>query len=207
MDVYIKPDKKASVIKRKVVYLKDVADVFSPSGKLENIKNIILLKITEDKKKSYLISIVDIFKAINKSFPDANVTNLGEMDTIVEYIPEKKKPGKIITILKVSVSFFIMFFGGSTAIMGFHSDAQIPKIFENYYYIFMGERTITPYILTIPYSIGIAFGIIFFFNHFSKKFLTTDPTPIEVQMTTYEKEVNDNVIDTLERENKKEQGK
>ncbi|MPN30417.1 hypothetical protein SDC9_177888 [bioreactor metagenome] len=100
-----------------------------------------------------------------------------------------------------------MFFGGSTAIMGFHSDAQIPKIFENYYYIFMGERTITPYILTIPYSIGIAFGIIFFFNHFSKKFLTTDPTPIEVQMTTYEKEVNDNVIDTLERENKKEQGK
>ena len=200
MDIYIKPKEKASVVKNKIVRLGEVSDVFSPQGKSHELKDIILLKIKEDEKRSYLISVVDMFKSINSVFPDAKITNLGEMDTLVEYIPRSKKPGRLFTFLKVVFSFLIMFFGGSTAIMGFQSDAQIPKIFDNYYYIFTGERAVTPYILDIPYSIGVAFGIIFFFNHFSKKFITTDPTPIEVQMSTYAKELNQSVISTLERE-------
>ncbi|HAX34118.1 MAG TPA: stage V sporulation protein AA, partial [Tyzzerella sp.] len=42
-------------------------------------------------------------------------------------------------------------------------------------------------------------GIIVFFNHFSKITLTQDPTPIEIEMTTYEKETNASVIDHLNR--------
>ena len=48
--------------------------------------------------------------------------------------------------------------------------------------------------MEIPYSIGLAVGIVIFFNHFGKKMLTTDPTPIEVQMTTYEEEVIKNQL-------------
>ncbi len=52
-------------------------------------------------------------------------------------------------------------------------------------------------LIDLPYSIGLAAGIIVFFNHFSGKKLTDDPTPIEVEMSVYEKEVADNLIDTL----------
>ena len=54
-------------------------------------------------------------------------------------------------------------------------------------------------LLSVPYSIGLGFGIIIFFNHFSKLTLTEDPTPIEIEMTTYEKETNASIIDFLEK--------
>ena len=81
--------------------------------------------------------------------------------------------------------------------MSFHSDAQISTVFENYYYIFFNEKIENPMLIDLPYSIGLAVGIIVFFNHFSGKKLTDDPTPIEVEMSVYESEVTDNIIDTL----------
>ena len=41
-------------------------------------------------------------------------------------------------------------------------------------------------------------GISCFFNHFGKKKLTDDPTPVQVQFVQYKKEVDDAVIDELE---------
>ena len=67
------------------------------------------------------------------------------------------------------------------------------------YYLFFEESKEVPKLLSIPYSIGLGLGIIVFFNHFSKITLTQDPTPIEIEMTTYEKETNASVIDHLNR--------
>jgi stage V sporulation protein AA len=52
-------------------------------------------------------------------------------------------------------------------------------------------------IINIPYSVGLATGIIVFFNHFTRKKITDDPTPIEVEMALYETEVNETVLDVL----------
>ena len=65
---------------------------------------------------------------------------------------------------------------------------------------FYGENREMPALLSIPYSIGLGLGIIIFFNHFSKFSLTEDPTPIEIEMTTYEKETNASIIDFLGRQ-------
>ena len=40
-----------------------------------------------------------------------------------------------------------------------------------------------------PTDIGLVMGILIFFNHFGKKRFSQDPTPIEVQMRTYEGEI------------------
>jgi stage V sporulation protein AA len=73
----------------------------------------------------------------------------------------------------------------------------MPKVFENYYKIFYGRANNNPLIIDIPYSIGLAVGIIVFFNHFMGKKITDDPTPIEVEMALYETEVNETVLDVL----------
>ena len=39
------------------------------------------------------------------------------------------------------------------------------------------------------YSVGLAVGILVFFNHFAVKKLNTDPTPLEVEMRLYEENV------------------
>ena len=43
--------------------------------------------------------------------------------------------------------------------------------------------------IAFSYSIGLAVGIIVFFNHFSKKKLTKDPTPIEIEMKKYNQDL------------------
>ena len=125
------------------------------------------------------------------------------MDTVLEYSPVREKDNSFKKNLKVAIVTIILLAGSSTAIMSFHSDAQMSKVFENYYYIFFNERVENPMILDIPYSIGLALGIIVFFNHFVGKKITTDPTPIEVEMSTYESNVTDNIIDTLNTERTK----
>lgn len=202
MDIYIKPMQKANVTGRKVVYLKDIAEVYVGGGKNQDLDTMTILKIPSDEQKSYLISVMDVIKAINYHLPDATVSNVGEMDIVVEYSPKEEKQSKWLLYLKVAVVFFILLAGASTAIMSFHSDAQMPKIFENYYYIFFRKNVDMPSIIAIPYSIGIAVGIIVFFNHFSKIYITKDPTPIEVEMTIYEKQTIQNIVDNLSKQKK-----
>lgn len=202
MDIYIKPDKKISVSNTGYIKVKDVAKVYTEGSLKNRVENIILMTITHRENKCYLISVLDIINAIDTAFPGNTVSNVGEMDTIVEFSTAKKK-NPLIMVLKIIFVSIVLFAGSATAIMSFHSDAQMATVFENYYYIFFGERITNPAIIDLPYSIGLAVGIIVFFNHFGGKKLTSDPTPIEVEMSVYEEDVNTNIIDTLNKESKK----
>lgn len=201
MDIYIKPTKKAEISERKTILIQDIADISAPDNLAKRIKNIKILEIKENVQKNYLISVIDIITAIDKALPGHTINNVGEMDTIVEFSPKAKEDNPIFKWIKIFFVILILFTGSSTAIMSFHSDAQMATVFENYYYIFFKEKIENPFIINFPYSIGLAVGIIVFFNHFSGKKLTEDPTPIEVEMSVYETEVTDNIIDTLNSQN------
>ena len=58
----------------------------------------------------------------------------------------------------------------------------------------MGQEANGPSILSLTYSIGLLVGVIVFFNHAAQKRLTDDPTPFQVQMRLYERDVNDTFI-------------
>ena len=49
---------------------------------------------------------------------------------------------------------------------------------------------------------GFQSALLYFFNHFSRKKLTTDPTPIHVEMRNYESQVNKALIEDASREGK-----
>ena len=202
MDIYIKPNEKITVTDRKIVYLKEIGEIWIPEQSTACIENLVVFEIPENIEKTYLISVMDIIKAITLKLPDVTVNNVGEMDILVEYQQKQKAINKLWLYTKITAIAIILFSGASTSIMSFHSDAQIPKIFQNYYYIFFGEYNDMPLILAIPYTIGLGVGIILFFNHFSKIYVTKDPTPIEIEMTTYEKETNTSIIDALNRKQK-----
>ncbi len=206
MDIYIKPVEKVQIVGRKLVYLKDIAEILVGGQTESDMGSIVVFKIPKDGKETYLISVMDVIKTITNHLPDATVSNVGEMDILVEYCPVAKKENKALLYLKVAFVFIVLVAGASTAIMSFHTDAEIPKVFENYYYIFFGKNNDMPKIISIPYSLGLGAGIIVFFNHFSKFYVTNDPTPIEVQMTTYEKDTIASVVDTLNKESKEKSG-
>jgi stage V sporulation protein AA len=197
LDIYVKPAEKAELFAAESVWVRDVAEVVAPAEIAAQIRGIKLMDITAARKTNYLIRVTDIIRAIQKKYPSAALHNVGAQDTVVQNSPERKKKNKAALFLKTAFVALILLVGSATAIMSFHTDTQIPKVFENYYKIFYGEEKSNPLIITIPYSIGLAAGIIVFYNHLLGKKLTNDPTPIEVEMTQYETEVNETLIEAL----------
>ena len=199
VDIYIKPVEKVQIVQKRDVLLRDVSEVFVGGQTKGEAEKLVVFQIPSDRKKTYLLSVIDLITVLNEKYPDATINNVGEMDILIEYLPKAEKKTKLWTVAKVAFVSLILFIGAATTIMCFHTDVQLPLIFQNIYYIFFGENREMPALLSIPYSIGLGLGIIIFFNHFSKISLTEDPTPIEIEMTTYEKETNASVIDFLGR--------
>ena len=202
-EIYVKPKKKAAIVGKEHIVVKDIADVFAAPEIQKRAENVKLLT-TGGADGVYLVSIIDVVKAISAALPGHSVNNVGEMDTMVSVKAEPPKKQRVVKWLKVALVSLVLFTGAATAIMTFHTDSQMGTVFQRYHKIFFGEEVEKPYIINIPYSIGLAVGIIVFFNHFSGKRLTKQPTPIEVEMTTYEKDVEDAVIDSLSRQGEKE---
>ncbi|MCL1863034.1 MAG: stage V sporulation protein AA [Defluviitaleaceae bacterium] len=202
MNIYIKPKKKADLRNKNVILISDVADIVAKGDEAKKIEKMKLKSL--DKKEemaNYLVSVTDIIKKINAAYPNATINNVGEMDTWVHCIHREKQEKPVFLWLRVAIISLVLFIGAATAIMSFHTDGQIPKIFERFYLMFYGVEKTNPAIITIPYSIGLAAGIILFYNHFFGKKITDDPTPIEVEIETYESDVTKAMIELMDNRN------
>ena len=197
--IYIKIERNVLVYDRNVT-LGDIASVTSSNeAMLRQVKQKKLYTFQEDSKHSkkiprVIFSVLRIVELIHEDYPNAEIENEGEADFIIEYI---KNPiqSQWTSYLKVVVLSLVMFFGGAFTIMSFNNDIGITELFGQFYYQVMGKTSSGFTELEISYCIGLAVGILVFFNHFGKKKITPDPTPIEVQLRKYEQDVDDTYIE------------
>ena len=86
LDIYIKPEKKIITSKLGKVKIKDVAKVYvDDTSLLKHINNLTVLSIKDNNNKCYLITVIDIINIINNSAKGNTISNVGEIDTVVEY--------------------------------------------------------------------------------------------------------------------------
>ena len=85
----------------------------------------------------------------------------------------------------------VIFFGSGFSIMAFHNDISIVDLFAQIYTQVIGYVPKQMGGLELGYSIGLAVGILLFFDHFSLKKKEKDPTPLQVEVCKYEKDVQD----------------
>ena len=78
--------------------------------------------------------------------------------------------------------------------MGYNNDVDMAKVFDQLYLTFTGVEAKGRTSLELFYSIGLTIGIFLFFNHVPGKKVTSEPTPIQVQMRLYEQDVNQTFI-------------
>ncbi len=195
---YLKPEKNSEV-HDKDVFLSQAAKVWCRDKALESkCKAIKLMTIHDEKENRYVCSVLDVVEKIQKLDANAEVTNLGEMDFIIDYQPKVRRIGAADWV-KTAAVCLIVFFGAAFAIMTFNNDGSVAEIFKDVYYLVMNEESDGITVLEVGYSIGLLAGVLIFFNHFGKRKLTTDPTPIEVQMRIYEDEVDTTIIKNASR--------
>ncbi len=191
--LYLKLEQKKQVSSEKAL-LGDVATLFCGERSVRNrLQALCVAHFSGPKKQRKILTVTDIIAKIQEIYPNIQVTPLGETDTIVEYVPPKKH-SLLWEWCKVALVCVICFFGAAFTIITFNNDVSAGSVFEELYKSFTGQTQTGITVLEITYALGLAIGILVFFNHFSGHRLTTDPTPIEVEMEQYEYNVNKSLI-------------
>jgi stage V sporulation protein AA len=72
-----------------------------------------------------------------------------------------------------------------------------------FYEFVTGNKSSGFTILEVSYSLGLLIGIVVFYNHLGKKKLSFEPTPIEVSMKSYEREMDEAIVKRCERKGEK----
>ncbi len=190
--LYIKIEQCIQV-KEQSVKIGDVAAMECTDQTVVNrLKTEKLLKIDDNRKKRTVVSTMLVIQKIHEIYPELEVQSIGESDFILQLPPEKKS--RIVEGIKVSLVCIVSFFGSVFAMMTFNEDVSTLDSFRKVYTWVMGQPPQGATLLELCYSIGVSVGIIVFFNHFGQKRLTKEPSPVEVEMSDYDKQVYTTLI-------------
>ena len=184
------------------VFLKDLGQIESENkGALAKLKAIKVYKFGSNMDKRAVISVLKVIELIHEAIPGTQVENLSETESVIEFVKERSS-NDFTQILKIWGVCLISFFGTAFTIMAFHNDIGIHRLFSKIFELVMGYESDGYSVLELSYSMGLALGIILFFNHIGGRRITKDPTPIEVEMRIYEQDVNTTLVENAEREHK-----
>lgn len=200
--LYLKIEQNCIVYERSV-RIEDIAKLeCTDMGIRRQVKQMDFYRFRGDDKKSFVqvFSVLKVIELIHEKYPELEITNLGVPDFVIRFEPNPEK--KAVQFLKVALLCVVLFFGAAFTIMTFIQDVSADVVFDKFYQRVTGAAPsgITP--LEISFCIGLAVGIMVFYNHVGHKKITDDPTPIQVAMRKYEQDVDTTYIETSSRKGK-----
>ena len=182
------------------VLLGDAASIYCEDAAVrEKANSMRIHKFHQGQETRAVISMMKIIEKLTQMSPGLAVESIGESAIVLEKIPAKKYKGPLV-VWKIILVAAVSFFGTAFTIMAYHNDIGISDVFMRIYEIVTGEESSGCTTLEIAYSVGLCLGIIVFYNHVGGRRITKDPTPLEVEMRNYERDVNTTLVETAERE-------
>lgn len=199
--VYIQLNQITEICRRDV-FLKDIGEVTCRDKViLSKCRALKVKSIPEKEARRYVMSALEVVQKLESIDPSIEVNNLGESDFIIAYTPPKA-PEMCWQWLKTLFVCLVSFFGAAFAIMTFNNDVNVGDVLGQVYFQVMGRQSDGFGLMEAGYSVGLAVGILVFFNHFAVRKLNTDPTPLEVEMRLYEENICKTLIDQADRKEK-----
>lgn len=199
--LYIQMDKNVKITSPHVT-LGEIARLHCTDSKiLEACKRLPVYQVPKGKYGKYVFNGVSLIETVERQMGELQISYLGEPVFLLTYEKEEQG-GSIWKWAKTAFVSVILFFGAGFSIMTFHLDADVSELFKNLYQQMTGEPSNGLTEMELMYSLGVGTGVVFFFNHFGRKKRRDDPTPIEVQMRTYEDEVDLTVMEKISRSGK-----
>ncbi len=176
------------------VLVRDLAVVLADNLLKENILNIEILTISKDNFDHIVVSILTIMEKIMKQYPKVKIFPIGGSEILVKIENSSKEQVKVFILLKLMLVCFVLFTGAGLALMNFHADVNMVEAHQKIYKMITGIEEKRPLLLQIPYSLGIGVGMAIFFNHVSPKKINNEPSPMEVEMFSYRKNIDEYML-------------
>lgn len=199
--IYLKMDAKVKVC-CDVVRIGDLGKIYcEESTVVSKVKTLQIYRFQKSDHNRCVIGVLKVIELIHQQYPAYAIDIVSETESIVERISDKKKP-LLWDYIKIVFISAICFFGTMYTIMSYHNEISIIDLFEDMYTMATGMESDGFTALEAAYSIGLSLGIIVFYNHIGKRKLTPDPSPVSVEMRTYEDDVNRSIVELANREEK-----
>jgi stage V sporulation protein AA len=210
--IFLKLKKNITAREKQVLLLQDIVDIVAPEVIKNRLQDIEIKQVEEKAEKSVIITALEIIEAIKDEYPEAQINQLGKSNLVVDIVPNNHQEQTSLlsnnnpSNLFVFLVGLVLFIGSGMAIMHFHADVNIKRMHQEVYYLITGEKTEQPLLLNIPYSLGIACGMIVFFNDLLGYKFDSDPSPLEIEMFLYEDKVNQYAIYQANKKNEAQEG-
>jgi len=198
--IYIRMKKKITSKFNTMLRLKDVAFITTSYKEKKNVEQTPIYHIKQAHEEYVVIDSFKIIDQLNKVFPEAEFQLLGLTETIVQ-IKETKK--EVASIFLFCFVWIVLFIGTAMTIINFHYDVSMQEVQQKIHYILTGEQEEFPLWIQVPYSVGLGVGMMLFLNRWFKKRLNEEPSPLDVEIFNYQKDL-DNYIAYHENELNKE---
>lgn len=105
---------------------------------------------------------------------------MGSSECYVHYIPKNKQ--NRVHLLRSSLAFLLLMIGSMLAISWFHADVNMQDAQKNLYKIITGNEIQNTLQLTIPYAVGVFFGVSLFYALLGKKGTVS---PLDIKLSEY----------------------
>lgn len=181
-------------VNSKTVKLKDIVEIAGTNTQLiSQLKDKIFHVFGENEERA-VVSAITIITFMENAVSGLTVNARGETELLIKYKTALTRKNKIFNAFKVAFVSLAICFGAVFTIMTFNSDVDVGGVFDTVYQLLSYDNPENK-ILEISYSVGIFAGVMLFFNHFSHKKMKADPTPIVVQMQSYEQSINQTIVE------------
>lgn len=205
LTLYFALEQSVLVSSRKV-HIEDISTLYCRDKDIyHGISKIEILTMPDGEESQMVITAMKLIQLISTQYSQVHVESIGNSETIV-YYKNLRDGRKTKSKVKAIFLMFLAFIGTGYSIMTYNEEVGTRDLLFNIYELFTGQKAISGDIKTslglFCYSIGLAIGMIIFFNHGINRNKTDDPTPLQVQMRLYEQDVNQCIILDNSREKK-----
>lgn len=188
--VFLRSKGNVTLQKSKSILLKDIVEISAHKEIKDKIENL-NYTINAKDQEYILVSIIKIIDFIKENINNIDLVIIGKTDVLINFKNSNNSSTDRYKIIRVALVCILLFVGSITAIVNFHSDVDMKETHSTIYESITGVKTDRPLLLQIPYSIGIGVGMSVFFNHIFKKTINNEPTPLEMEIHSYQQSVDE----------------
>ena len=188
--VYLRLKKKISANPRSKITLSHIAHITANFPIEPKMKQIPIYQLSKEDKEFVVIDSYHLIELLNELYPDTEFQLVGGANETIISIIHRKKTNSVLFVSFVWITLFI---GTAMTIINFHYDVSMLEVHQRIHFLFTGEQVENPLWIQIPYSFGLGIGMILFLNHWFKKKLNEEPSPLEVELFKYKKSIDEYV--------------
>jgi len=184
--VYIRMKKNLNVSHLQKIYLKDIAHIATTSFNQKTLENTPIYNITKADRDIVVIDSFLVIEHLNQAYDNLEFQLIGPTYTVIRVTTNKHQ----LSVLMATFVWLLLFIGAAMTIMNFHNDVGMQEVQQKLHYLLTGENNKHPLWMQIPYSLGLGLGMLLFFNHWFKKRFNEEPSPLEIELFKYQKDID-----------------